>query len=114
MAISRRLAIVVPIRLDAHDEVRRLLEAGPRPFDPEEAPELDRCEAFLTKEEAILIFESEQGANALRQAGAPWEELVAGPPRIAVAVYSWERPEEAGLSFLPTPGPGDSDGGDIF
>jgi len=114
MAVLRRLAIVVPIRPDAHDEMRRLLEAGP-PFDPEELPKLDRYEAFLTTDAAVFLFDSEEGASALRQAAAAWEELVAGPPRNAVQVYSWERPEEAGeLSFLPTPGPGDSDGGDIF
>jgi hypothetical protein len=46
---------------------------------------------------------------------AAWEDLVEGPPRIAEDAYSWIRrhvPDD--VSFAPTPGPGDSDGGDLF
>jgi hypothetical protein len=119
----RRLAVVVPLRPGAGEAVRGLLAQGP-PFDPEAVLELDRHEVFLTPEEAIFVFESDSGADAivvllskpeLWKATKAWQEHVAGPPRLAENVYSWARPEEvADLSFLPTPGPGDSDGGDIF
>jgi xanthine/CO dehydrogenase XdhC/CoxF family maturation factor len=122
-AAPRRLAIVVPLRPGAQEAARQLLAHGP-PFDPEEMPELDRHEVFLTPDEAIFVFESDRAANAiaavlskpeLLQATGAWEEHLAGPPRLAESVYSWARAEKADeLSFLPTPGPGDSDGGDIF
>lgn len=49
------------------------------------------------------------------QAGSAWYEHLEGPPRIAENVYSWSRVEAEGDAFyLPTPGPGDSDGGDIY
>lgn len=48
-------------------------------------------------------------------AAAAWSDYVAGPPRVAEADYFWERVEESeGLSFEPTPGPGDSEGGDLY
>jgi len=119
----RRLALVVPLRPGAHEAVGRLLQEGP-PFDPEEMGELDRHEVFLAETEAIFLFESAKGLDAIAavlaksafwQAAGEWAEHVAGPPRAAAGVYSWARAETADeLSFLPTPGPGDSDGGDIF
>ncbi len=118
-----RMAVILPIKPEAYDAVRTLLESGP-PFDPEQMKGLDRHEVFLTPGEAIFLFDSQVGADALAsllaepelwQAAASWREHIAGPPRIADDVYSWTRhdePEE--LSYLPTPGAGDSDGGDIF
>jgi hypothetical protein len=44
-----------------------------------------------------------------------WNEGLAAKPRVARTAFSWERtsgPEDA--SFEPTPGPGDSEGGDLF
>ena len=39
----------------------------------------------------------------------------AGPPRVGEQVYSWTPADVPGnVSYLPTPGPGDSDGGDIY
>jgi hypothetical protein len=120
---SRRLAVILPIKLAAHDAVRTLLVDGP-PFDPEQVAGLDRHQVFLTTQEVIFLFDSDVGAGALAsliaepdlwQAAAAWRQHIAGPPRIADEVYSWARrnePEE--LSYLPTPGAGDSDGGDIF
>jgi hypothetical protein len=120
---NQRVVVIVPLKPDAHASVRRLLKEGP-PFNPEAIKGLDRHEAFLTSDEAVFVFESEPGASALAplladpklwNAAAAWGEYVAGPPRIAEDVFSWTRSElvEA-VSFLPTPGPGDSDGGDIF
>jgi hypothetical protein len=119
----RQLMLVLPLRPGAQDEVRQLLTQGP-PFDPGEIPELERHEVLLTPAEAIFVFESEAGADAIAallakaelwQAAGAWQEHIAGPPRLAESVYSWARGEDPDeVFFLPTPGPGDSDGGDIF
>jgi hypothetical protein len=121
----RRVVVVVPLNPEARESVRALLEVGP-PFDPEEIRGLDRHDVFLAANEAVFVFESHLGADALTplltdpklwEAAASWHEYVAGPPQIAEDVFSWSRslsePRED-VSFLPTPGPGDSDGGDIF
>src|ERR671934_1382 len=43
-------------------------------------------------------------------AAGAWHEHVAGPLRIAEDAYSWTRGEPVDdVSYLPTPGPGDSD-----
>ena len=72
----------------------------------------------------MFVFESQLGADTLAplladpklwEAAASWGEYVAGAPRIAEDVFSWSRREpEEDISFLATPGPGDSDGGDIY
>jgi hypothetical protein len=51
----------------------------------------------------------------LAASGSVWSELAAGPPRIAENGSSWVGldPLEH-VSFTPTPGPGDSDGGDVY
>lgn len=118
-----RLAIVLPIAPESKDEVRALLETGP-PFDPAEIPGLERHQVLLTSEEAIFVFDSSFGHDALAslitdpglwKAAAAWREHIAGPPRVAEDAYSWMRPQEhEELSALPTPGPGDSEGGDIY
>jgi len=119
----RRLALIVPLRPDSFDAVRDLLAQGP-PFDPERIPGLYRHEVFLSQEEAVFVFDSGAGADDLAplltepdflKTAAVWRDYIAGPPRFADTLYSWSRVEEPeALSFLPTPGPGDSDGGDIF
>jgi hypothetical protein len=96
--VGRRIAIVLPLKEEAHDAVRALLAAGP-PFDPE-ALGLDRHQVFLTASEAVFIFESDLGAAALEpllqepelwQSAAAWHEYLAGPPQIAEDVFSWTR-----------------------
>ncbi len=105
----RRIAIVLPLREEAHDAVLALLAAGP-PFDPA-ALDLDRHLVFLTASEAVFIFESNLGADALEpllqepklwQSVAAWHDHLAGPPRIAEDVFSWER-SDIGIdrSLLP-------------
>jgi hypothetical protein len=73
---------------------------GP-PFDPAGIEGLDRHEVFLTSCEAIFIFDSLLGVDALaplmaepepRQAAA-WRDYVAEPPRIAEEGYSLARRE---------------------
>ena len=74
---------------------------------------------FLTRSEAIFVFESELGAGALEpllqepelwQSAAAWHDYLAGPPRIAEDVFSWSRPETfIDRSLLP-PGLRNGDG----
>jgi hypothetical protein len=114
----RRLAIVLPIREDARDAVRSLVAAGP-PFDPEVLG-LDRHQVFLTASEAVFIFESPVGAEALEgllrepelwQSAAAWHDLLDGPPRIAEDVFSWTRTDaRIDRSLLP---PGLHGGGSL-
>ena len=61
-----------------------------------------------------LVEGAEDRARALLGAGPPWAstsewaELVAGVPFIAPLV------DLTGVSYESTPGPGDSEGGDLF
>ncbi len=91
---------------------------------------LARHNVFLLEHEALFLFETDSGSENLEdllrapdlwRAASAWQELVAGPPQIAEDAFSWERraPNSNGkgagsLSFEATPGPGDSDGGDLF
>ena len=113
---------MLPLAGGASERVAELLRKGP-PFDPAEIG-LGRHQVFLTEREAIFLFESVSAEAAERllsssrvwAAAAAWKELVAGPPRLADEAYSWLSPEEPAdyRSFEPTPGPGDSEGGDIY
>jgi hypothetical protein len=120
---NRRIVVVLPLKPDAHEPVSALLKQGP-PFDPASIEELDRHEVYLTGEEAIFVFESALGADALAPLLADpklwellsaWSRHVAGEPRIAEEAFSWSRPQaDEDVFFLPTPGPGYSEGGDIY
>jgi hypothetical protein len=96
---TRRTALVVPLKQGAHPAVRALLAEGP-PFDPEQMTGLDRHEVFLTSQEAVFLFESQLGVEALEpllaepelwRAAAAWRDHLAGPPRLAEDVFSWTR-----------------------
>jgi hypothetical protein len=90
------------------------------PFGPQAG--LERRDVFVTEDEAVFLFEPPARhvlepllADSAWAAGPAWKDLVAGPPRLAEPVYEWLRSDEDdGLSSAATPGPGDSDGGDIF
>lgn len=120
---SRRFVVVLPLKPGTREEARALLDAGP-PFDPAAIAGLDRHEVYLTENEVVFLFASDRGADALApllarpevwQAASAWRNYFAGPPRIAEGLYSWSRANGNGdLSYPPTPGPGDSEGGDIF
>jgi hypothetical protein len=117
------MLLVVPIKPAHHEAVRELLEAGP-PFRPDQVSGLARHEVFLTQTEVVFVFESAVGADALAaalgnpevwEAAASWRKHFDGPPRIGEQFYSWKPTDVPGdVSYLPTPGPGDSDGGDIY
>jgi hypothetical protein len=120
---NRRIVVVLPLKPEAHEAVSALLKQGP-PFDPSSIEGLDRHEVYLTASEAVFVFESELGADALAalladpqlwELVSAWGQHVAGAPRIADEAFSWGRavPDDD-LFYLPTPGPGYSEGGDIF
>ncbi len=115
-----RAVVVLPLKKGASERAAQMLRKGP-PFDPYEAG-LERHHVFLTDEEAVFVFEADNleaaerliGGESLWKAAEAWKDLVSGPPRLAEDSYSWVRahiPED--LSFAATPGPGDSDGGDL-
>jgi hypothetical protein len=119
--VMSRAVVVVPLREGANEQAARLLRGGP-PFDPE-AVGLERHQVFLTDDEAVFVFEAASRDAAERlvseetfwSAVSAWKELVAGPPKLADDAYSWARPRVPDdVSFEPTPGPGNSDGGDVF
>ena len=119
----RRVGIVLPIKPGSHDAVRELLAGGP-PFDPHAIPGLERHEVFVTTDEVVFTFDAELSDQALDAlvaapelwpAAVAWRDHMDGLPRLAENAYSWLRVEESDeLSSLPTPGPGNSDGGDIY
>jgi hypothetical protein len=121
----RRLLVAVPLKEGALEVARELIANGP-PFDPEETG-LERHRVFLLDDEVLFEFESGLSAKKLEDALAhpglwrgadAWQDLAAGPARIAEAAYAWDRKADANvveeLFFKPTPGPGDSDGGDLY
>jgi hypothetical protein len=101
--------------------VAALIGYGPS-FDAEKAG-LDRYHVFLTDREAVFLFEAD-AVDGLRKvvdaakfsgAAAPWQDLAAGPPRLAEEALSWVRPRvDEYISSSPSPGPGDSEGGDVY
>lgn len=116
-----RALVVIPLREGAQAEAAALLHGGP-PFDPEEVG-LDRHHVFVTEAEVVFLFEAEDLGAAERliadesfwKAAAAWKDLVAGPPQWADDAYSWVRPHlPDDVTFEATPGPGNSDGGDVF
>jgi hypothetical protein len=116
-----RAVLVLPLVEGAQGQVAELLRQGP-PFDPDEVG-LGRHQVFLTESEAVFLFEAETPGAADRllsgsrlwAAAATWKDLLAGPPRLADDAFSWVRErEDDQLWFEGTPGPGYSEGGDVF
>lgn len=117
-----RLVVVVPLKDGSFEKARSLLAQGP-PFELE-ATEFDRHHVYLTELEVVFVFESSEPSATLRLSGedpalwkvaSSWTKVMAGRPRKAETAYSWERPQNSeALFFGATPGPGDSEGGDVF
>lgn len=116
----RRAVVVVPLKAGVHEHVRRLVAGGP-PFEPGHVG-LERHHVFVTDGEVIFFFEGTAASlkrifadPSVAVAAATWGEHVASAPRIAEDAYSWAGVEDGeGLSFEATPGPGDSEGGDLY
>jgi hypothetical protein len=117
-----RAVVVLPLVEGMREQVAELLRDGP-PFDPDEVG-LERHQVFLAESEAIFLFEADDPEAATRLLSSPglwpaagaWADVLAGPPQLTDVAYSWTRPRRPfdHVSFEPTPGPGDSEGGDLF
>jgi hypothetical protein len=116
-----RMAVVIPFKEGSREQVRDLAAKGP-PFDLGDSG-LEAHHVFLTERSAIFVFEAGDAAAVERliaDAGAwaaaeAWREHLAGEPEVAEDAYSWTRSDVPdGVSFAPTPGPGDSEGGDLY
>ena len=117
-----RLVFVVPLKEGTFEQAKSLLAQGP-PFDLV-ATEFDRHEVYLTDREVVFVFESPGPSGTLRLAGedsslwqvaAAWTEIMAAKPRKAGVAYVWARPDNGeAVFFEATPGPGDSEGGELF
>ena len=117
-----RLVVILPLKPGARPRAEELLRAGP-PFELEKT-QFERHHVFLTDREVVFVFEGEGASHTLplpgedpavwRAAGA-WQECIAEPPRLASTAFSWTRTaDQEGVSFEPSPGPGDSEGGDVY
>jgi hypothetical protein len=115
--VKRAIVVILPIKAGVQEHLRRLV--AERPPVPG-GPGLERQHAFVSDAEVVFFFEGreaslERALGDLKVAAADWHQLVAGSPRVAEAAYSWAQVEDGeGLSFEPTPGPGDSEGGDVY
>jgi hypothetical protein len=117
-----RLVLVAPLQPGAKERARALLAAGP-PYDLEHT-RFDRHHVFLSDREAVFVFEAPGAAATLEvpaedpvlwNAAAAWSECLAERPRVAAPAFAWERAVAVeGVFFGPTPGPGDSEGGDLY
>ncbi len=96
---TQRALVVVPLKEGSHERVQELVGAGP-PFDPERTG-LTRHHVFLLEHEALFLFETDAGTQALEElltepdlwrSAEAWHEIVAGPPQIAEDAFSWVRP----------------------
>jgi len=118
---AERVAVVVPLRKGKRDKAERLLDQGP-PFDPAKMG-LESHEVFLSDDEAVFVFNAPPGFSIQKlladsrvwASAASWHDVIGGTPRIARPFFAWEAvtPRDD-LFFEPTPGPGDSEGGDIY
>jgi hypothetical protein len=116
------LVVVLPLKEGSRERALALLSDGP-PFALEDT-QYTRHNVFLTQREAVFVFEAPGENAALKLPGEnptlwkvadAWGELQAEAPRVAQEGFSWTRlPERPGFSYEPTPGPGDSEGGDLF
>jgi hypothetical protein len=95
-----RVAVVVPLRPEALETARRLVDDGP-PFDLAETP-LEAHFVFLSGCEAVFVFEGPEARSIVETlvgeadvwaAATAWRGCLDGKPRIAEAAYAWRRPE---------------------
>lgn len=95
----QRLVVVVPLAQGAYGQARALLAEGP-PFELEET-RFVRHDVYLSPDEVVFVFEAsgdEPATLSVRaadpsfwRAAAAWRPLMAGRPRTAETVFSWER-----------------------
>ena len=96
-----KLAIVLPLDPGKREVARAYLDEGP-PFDLRAAG-VDSHEVFLTDAEVIFTFGIPEGPATLERILADedfwsvvsaWEQIAAGPPRIASVAFDWRERHE--------------------
>jgi hypothetical protein len=98
------LVVVLPLRPGTQERAREFLRRS--------QPAEGGLQAYVTEEEVVFLLETDADASRLT---AAWRDLSAGPPRVAEGAYSWLVPHPTDEAFFtPTPGPGDSEGGDVY
>jgi hypothetical protein len=98
------LVLVLPLRPGARDRARDLLRRV--------LPSQGSIQAYVTEVEVVFLLEAGTDVDRLTDA---WADLSAGPPRVGEGVYAWLLPHLTdGAVFTATPGPGDSEGGDVY
>ncbi len=99
-----RVAVVVPLRPDAVDTARSLVQEGP-PFDLPETS-LQSHYVYFTDHEAVFVFEGPDARSIVEglvgeaevwEAATTWRGLLDGKPRVAETLYAWRRPEPTPL-----------------
>lgn len=94
-----RVAVVVPLRPEAVETARRLVQQGP-PFDLDDTPLEAHC-VYLGDREAVFVFEGPGarevvehliGEASVWEAATAWRACLDGKPRVADTVFSWRRP----------------------
>ena len=102
-----RVLVVVPLRPDAVETARRLVDDGP-PFALEETT-LEVHTVYLTDHEAVFVFEGPDARSIVERlvgeadvwsAATAWRACLAAKPRLAETVYAWRR-REAGPLHVP-------------
>lgn len=117
-----RLVVVAPLKEGGRARAEKLLEQGP-PFDLERT-RFDRHAVFVTEREVVFLFEGPPDSAIFElpaddpapwKAAEAWAECLAERPRIARTAFVWRRVENhEGMTFAATPGPGDSEGGELY
>jgi len=92
----QRAVVVVSLKPGTLERARELVASGP-PFDPDQVG-LARHSVHLVDDAAVFFFEAADGRSldrlltepGLWQAAGAWQEIVAGPPRLAEDAFVWE------------------------
>ena len=94
-----RLAVVLPLRPGSREVARMLIDAGP-PFELAGTP-FERHAVFLSDAEVVFVFDGPDVRGAIEElvgdsdvwrAAAAWREIADGRPRVAEALFGWDRP----------------------
>ena len=92
------VAVVVPLRPEAVEDARRLIEDGP-PFDLGDTSLQAHC-IHLTGYEAVFVFEGPEAREVVEhlvgearvwEAATAWRACLADRPRIAETPFVWRR-----------------------
>jgi hypothetical protein len=90
------IAVLVPLRPDAYDSARLLVEQGP-PFELADSG-LTAHHVYLTPYEAVFVFDGPHAREAVESivgdaevwaAATAWRDCIAAKPYLAEPAFSW-------------------------